>query len=82
MKTLIQKDTCTPMFTAALFIIVKIRKQPKCPSTDKWIKMCDIYKMMEYYSALKQKILQVIALSGIGKETKDKHCMISLTHGI
>lgn len=55
MKTLIQKDTCTPMFTAALFIIVKIWKQPKCPSTDKWIKMCDIYKMMEYYSALKQK---------------------------
>ena len=41
------------MFTAALFIIVKIWKQPKCPSTDKWIKMCDIYKMMEYYSALK-----------------------------
>ena len=30
-KTLIQKDTCTPMFTAALFTIAKIRKQPKRP---------------------------------------------------
>ena len=35
-KTLIQKDTCTPMFTAALFTIVKIQKQPMCPSTDEY----------------------------------------------
>ena len=33
-KTLIQKDTCTPMFIAASFTIAKIWKQPKCPSTD------------------------------------------------
>jgi hypothetical protein len=32
------KSTCTPMFTVALFIIDKIRKQPKCPATDEWIK--------------------------------------------
>ena len=37
-KTIIQKDTCTPMFTAALLTIAKTRKQPKCASTDKWIK--------------------------------------------
>ena len=37
-KTLIQKDTCTPMFRAALFTIAKTWKQPKCPSTDEWIK--------------------------------------------
>ena len=37
-KTLIWKDVCTTMFIAALFTIVKIWKQPKCPSTDKWIK--------------------------------------------
>ena len=36
-KTLIQKDICTPMLTTALFTIVKIQKQPKCPSTDEWI---------------------------------------------
>lgn len=34
-KTLPQKDRCTPMFTAGLFTIVKIQKQPKCPSIDK-----------------------------------------------
>ena len=35
-KTIIQKDTCTPMFTAALFTIARSWKQPKCPSTDEW----------------------------------------------
>ena len=44
MKTLIRKDTCTPMFIAALFTIAKTWKQPKCPSTDKRIeKMWRIY---------------------------------------
>ena len=37
-KTLIQKNACTPIFTAALFIIAKTWKQSKCPSTDEWIK--------------------------------------------
>ena len=37
-KTIIQKDTCTTMFIAALFTIVRTWKQPKCPSTDEWIK--------------------------------------------
>ena len=38
-KTIVQKDTCTAMLTAALFTIVKTRKQPNCPLTDEWIKM-------------------------------------------
>ena len=37
-KTIIQKDTCTPIFIVALFTIGKTWKQPKCPSTDEWIK--------------------------------------------
>ena len=37
-KTKIQKDTCTPMFIAALFTVAKTWKQPKCPSADEWIK--------------------------------------------
>ena len=37
-KTLIRKDTRTPTFIAALFTIAKIWKQPKCPSTEEWIK--------------------------------------------
>ena len=43
-KTLIQKDICTPMFIAALFTVAKIWKQSKCLSTDEWIKkMWPIY---------------------------------------
>ena len=38
-RTLIQKDTHTPTFLVALFTIVKIWKQPKCPSIDEWIKI-------------------------------------------
>ena len=56
-KIMIQKDTCTPMFIAALFTIAKTCKQPKCPSTDEWIKKMWFYiyiyiyiYMMEYYS--------------------------------
>ena len=37
-KTIIQKDTYTPMFIGALFTIAQTWKQPKCPSTDEWIK--------------------------------------------
>ena len=39
------------MFLAALFTIARTWKQPKCPSTDEWIKMWHIYTM-EYYSAI------------------------------
>ena len=38
-KMLIRKDTCTPVFTAALFIIANIQKQLKCPQIEEWIKM-------------------------------------------
>ena len=37
-KTIIQKESCTTVFTAALFTIARSQKQPKCPSTDEWIK--------------------------------------------
>ena len=38
LKSAIKRDPCTPVFMAALFIIAKTWKQPKCPSTDDWIK--------------------------------------------
>ena len=37
-KAIIQKDTCTPIFTAALFTIAKTWRQPQCPLTDEWTK--------------------------------------------
>ena len=59
-KTIIQKESCTTMFIAALFPIARTWKQPKCPSTDEWIKkMWHIYTM-EYYSAIKETKLSHI----------------------
>ena len=53
-KTSLEKDTCILLFIAALFTIAKTWKQPKCPSTDDWIKkMWHIYTM-EYYPAIKK----------------------------
>ena len=37
-KTIIQKDICTPVFISALFTIARTQQQPKCPSTEEWIK--------------------------------------------
>ena len=54
-KTIIQKDTCTPMFIAALFTIAKTLKQPKYPLTDEWIKKNWYIYAVEYYSAIKKE---------------------------
>ena len=53
-KAVIQKDTCTPMFIAALFTTARSWKRPKCPSTDEWIKKMWSMYTMEYYSAIKR----------------------------
>ena len=52
-KNTVQKDTCTPLFTVVLFTIAKTWKQPKCPSTEEWIKKTWYIYTMEYYSAIK-----------------------------
>ena len=66
-KTFISKDTSTSMSIAALFTIAKTWKQPKCPSTDEWIKMWYIYTM-EYYSAIKNN-----AICSDMNKTRDSH---------
>ena len=53
-KTMTQKDTCNPMFIAALFTIAKTWKQSKCPLTEEQIKKMWYIYGMEYYSAIKQ----------------------------
>ena len=79
------------MFIAALFTIAKIKKQPKCPSVDEWMKqLWDIYTL-ELYSVIKKNILpsaaawmdlENIMLSEINQSEKDKYHMISLICGI
>ena len=64
-KTIIQKETCTTMFTAAVFTIARTWNQPKCPSTDEWIKkMWHIYTM-EYYSSIKRNEIELFVMRWI-----------------
>ena len=80
------------MFIAALFTIAKTWKQPKCPSTDEWIKKMWYIYTMEYYSAIKKnKImsfaatwmqLEIILLSEVSQKGKDKYHTIPLICGI
>ena len=79
------------MFIAALFTIAKTWKQPKCPSTNEWIKKMWYIYTMDYYSAIKKnKIMpfattwmdvEIIILSEVTQKEKDKYC-ISLICGI
>ena len=75
-KNIIWKDMCIPMFIAALFTTAKTRKQPKCPSTEKWIKICYIHTM-EYYSAIKKEWNNAIYRNMDGSE--DYHTKWSKT---
>ena len=53
-KAIDQKDTCIPMFIAALFTIARTWKWPECPSTEDWIKKLLYIYAMEYYSVIKR----------------------------
>ena len=91
-KTIIQKDTCTLMFVAALFTIARSWKQPKCPSTDEWIKTMWYMYTMEYYSAIERsKIgsfvetwmdLETVIQSQISQKEKNKYHVLTHICGI
>ena len=53
-RVLIHRGTCTPMFIAALSTIAKLWKEPKCPSTDEWVKKMWFIYTMEYYLAVRK----------------------------
>jgi hypothetical protein len=86
------RGTCTSMFIAVLFTIAKLWKQPRCPTTDAWIKKMWYLYTMEFYSAMKKNEilsfaskwmeLETIILSEVSQAQKAKNCMFSLIHGL
>ena len=54
-RTMVRKDTCTPVFTEALFKIAKIWEQPECPLSEEWTKTMWYILRVEYYSVRKKE---------------------------
>ena len=67
-ETKIEKDTCIPLFTATLFTIARTWKQPRCPSTDEWIKKLWCTYTMEYYSATKRNTFESVLMRWMNLE--------------
>ena len=91
-ETKIEKDTCTLMFTAALFKTARTWKQPRCPSTDEWIKKSWYIYTMKYYSAIKRNTsesvpmrwmnLEPIIQSEVSQKKKHKYHILTHIYGI
>ena len=82
------RDTCTPMFTTALFTIARTWKQPRCPSADKWIRELWYIYTMEYYSAIKKNGFESVLVrwmkleSIIQSDVSQKYSILMHIHGI
>ena len=91
-ETKIEKDSCIPMFIATLFTIARIWKQPRCPSTDEWIKKLWYIDRLEYYSAIKRNAfesvlvrwmnLESIIQGEVSQKEKDKYHILVHIYGI
>ena len=87
-ETIIERDTCTPVFIAALFTIARTWKQTRYPSADEWIRKLWYIYTMEYYSAIKKNTLESILMRWMKLEPiihsevsqKEKHQYSILTH--
>ena len=67
-ETRIERDMCTPMFTAALLTIARMWKQPRCPSADEWIRKLWYVYTMEYYSAIKMNAFESVLMRWVKLE--------------
>ena len=88
----IERDSCTPMFIAALFIIARTWKPPGCPSADKWIRKQWYIYTMEYYSSIKKSTfesfpmrwmtLEPIIQSEVSQKEKHQYSILMHIYGI
>ena len=60
-ETRIERDTCTPMFITALFIIARTWKQPRCPSADEWIS-CGTYTQWSITGVIKKNAFESVLM--------------------
>ena len=67
-KTIIEKDTCIPMFIAALFTIARTWERPRCLSTDESIKKLWFIYTVEYYSSIKRNVFESILMRWVNLE--------------
>ena len=91
-ETRIERDTYTPVFIAALFIIARTWKQPRCPLTHKWIRKLWYIYTMEYYSAIKKNTfesvlmrwmkLEPIIQSEVSQKGKHQYSILMHIYGI
>ena len=91
-ETKIEREICIPLFIAALFTIVRTWKQPRCPSSDEWIRKLWYIYTMEYYSAIKRNtfesvlmrwmILELIMQSEVSQKEKDLYHILTHKYGI
>ena len=65
----IEKDTCIPLFVEALFTTARTWKQPRCPSTTKWIKKLWYIYTMEYHSAVKRNPFESVLMRWMNLES-------------
>ena len=67
-ETKAERDTCTPLFTAALFTIARTWRQPRCPPTDEWISKFWYIYTMDYYSATKRNTFESVLMRWMNLE--------------
>ena len=67
-ETRVEKDTCIPLFIAAVFAIARPWKQSRCPSTDEWIKKLWYIHTMEYYSSIKRNAFESVLMRRMNLE--------------
>ena len=89
-ETRSERDTCTPMFIAALFIIARTWKQPRRPSADKWIRKLWYIYTMEYYSDIKKNSFESVLMrwmkltsqSEVSQKDKEYYSILTHIYGI